>query len=145
MKCAHLLVMMMNLKMKVTCLGLEHPLSLFKYLSLENYSCWRGYPYPLLCENPFIWWHKYKGQFLDVTFLAKQILGILRSQIEIKKVFNLVGVLTTLGWKHVTVVKDCRHKYYFLKLCVFWTSTKLILKGFFANGTWNKVVQSPKN
>ncbi len=27
----------------------------------------------------------------------------------------------------------------------FWTSTKLILKGFFANGTWNKVVQSPKN
>ncbi len=26
-----------------------------------------------------------------------------------------------------------------------WISTKLILKGFFENGTWNKVVQNPKN
>jgi hypothetical protein len=71
------------------------------------------------CENLFIWWHNHKGQFLDVTFLAKQILGILRSQIEIKKVFNLVGVLKILGWKHITMVKDCCHKYYFLKLPVF--------------------------
>jgi hypothetical protein len=49
------------------------------------------------CENPFIWWHNHKGQFLDVAFLATQILGILRSQIEIKRVFNLIGILTTLG------------------------------------------------
>jgi hypothetical protein len=27
----------------------------------------------------------------------------------------------------------------------FWTFTKLILKRFFANGTWNKVVQKPNN
>jgi hypothetical protein len=27
----------------------------------------------------------------------------------------------------------------------FWTSTKLIFKKFFVNGTWNKVVQNPKN
>jgi hypothetical protein len=26
----------------------------------------------------------------------------------------------------------------------FLTSTKLILKGFFANGTWNKIFQNPK-
>ncbi len=27
----------------------------------------------------------------------------------------------------------------------FWTFTKLILKRFFANGIWNKVVQNPQN
>jgi hypothetical protein len=38
-KLAHLLVMM-TLKKKVTCLGLEHLLrSLLKHLSLENYLC----------------------------------------------------------------------------------------------------------
>jgi hypothetical protein len=51
------------------------------------------------CENPFIWWHNHKGQFLDVTLLAKQILGILRSQIEIKRLFNLVGVFDNLRVK----------------------------------------------
>jgi hypothetical protein len=28
---------------------------------------------------------------------------------------------------------------------MFLTSTKLILERFFANGTWNKIVQNPKN
>jgi hypothetical protein len=41
--------MVMNFKMKVTCLGLEHPLkSLLEHLSLENYFCSRGYPYSQL-------------------------------------------------------------------------------------------------
>ncbi len=38
----------------------------------------------------------HETQFPNVNFLAKQILGILRSQIEIECVFNLTGVLTTL-------------------------------------------------
>jgi hypothetical protein len=50
LKHAHVLIMVKNFKMKVTCLGLEH---LFKkscgtLLSFENYLCSRGYPYPLL-------------------------------------------------------------------------------------------------
>jgi hypothetical protein len=36
----YLFVMLMNLKMEVICLGLEHPLtSLFAHLSLDNYLC----------------------------------------------------------------------------------------------------------
>jgi hypothetical protein len=37
-----------------------------------------------------------KGQFPNVALLAKQILGILGSQIGIEKMFNLVRVLTFL-------------------------------------------------
>jgi hypothetical protein len=33
----------------------------------------------------------------------------------------------------------------FFETTCFGTSTKLILKWFFANNTWNKVVQNPKN
>jgi hypothetical protein len=36
-----------------------------------------------------------------VAFLAKQIMGILSSQIEIKWVFSLVGVLITLRCSHL--------------------------------------------
>jgi hypothetical protein len=38
----------------------------------------------------------YEGQLPNVSFLAKQILGILSSQIETKHVFSLVGVLIAL-------------------------------------------------
>ncbi len=48
------------------------------------------------CANPLTWWHMHEGQFPNVGFLAKHILGILDSQIEIGQVFSLVGVLTTL-------------------------------------------------
>ncbi len=36
-----------------------------------------------------------------MAFLAKQIMGILSSQIEIKWVFSLVGVLITLRCSHL--------------------------------------------
>ncbi len=42
------------------------------------------------------------------------------------------------------VIKDCCHKYYFLKLCVFNFYQANMKKGF-ASGTWNKVVQNPNN
>jgi hypothetical protein len=49
LKHAHLLVIAVSLKMKVTCLRLEHPLkSLFDHLPLENYFCLGDYLYHLL-------------------------------------------------------------------------------------------------
>jgi hypothetical protein len=48
------------------------------------------------CVDPLIWWQIYETQFPNVSFLAKQILGILGSQIKIEHVFSLVDVLTTL-------------------------------------------------
>ncbi len=58
----YLYVMLMKLKMEVTCLGLEYPLtSLFAHLSLDNYLCSYGYPILIACEDPFIWWCNHKG------------------------------------------------------------------------------------
>jgi hypothetical protein len=48
------------------------------------------------CVDPLTWWQIHETQFLNVNFLVKQILGILRSQIEIECVFNLASGLTTL-------------------------------------------------
>jgi len=31
------------------------------------------------CENPFVWWHNHEGQFSNVPFMTKYILGIPRS------------------------------------------------------------------
>ncbi len=51
---------------------------------------------PTACVDPLALWCIHEIQFPNVGFLAKQILGILGSQIEIECVFNLVNVLTTL-------------------------------------------------
>jgi hypothetical protein len=59
---------------------------LFKRLSIFSTTC----------ANPLTWWCMHEAQFLNVGFLAKQIFGILGSQIKIKWVFIFVGVLTTL-------------------------------------------------
>ncbi len=70
------------------------------------------------CEDPLAWWCNYEGQFSNVVFLAKQILGIPRSQIETKKVFSLARVLITLQRcqlqvinldKIITIVKNWRN------------------------------------
>jgi len=49
-----------------------------------------------MCANPFVWWKTHEGQFPNVDFFIKQVLGILRFQIETKIMFNFVSVLTTL-------------------------------------------------
>jgi hypothetical protein len=50
------------------------------------------------------------------------------------------------GWKHIMVIKDCWNKSYFFETSFVWTSTKsFILKEFFANFIWNKVVQNPRS
>jgi hypothetical protein len=43
-----------------------------------------------------VWWEKHESLFLRVEFLARQIIGILGSQIEIEHIFSLVGILTNL-------------------------------------------------
>jgi hypothetical protein len=48
------------------------------------------------CVDPLAHWWIYETQFLNVNIIAKQILGIPRSQIETECVFSLVGVLIAL-------------------------------------------------
>jgi len=44
----------------------------------------------------FQWWGKHETMFLIIGFLVRQILGIVRSQIETKLIFSLVGIFTNL-------------------------------------------------
>jgi len=57
-------------------------LYLFKRLSI----------YLIVHEKILVWWCNH----LNVAFMAKQILGILRSQIENKQMFSLATILTFL-------------------------------------------------
>jgi hypothetical protein len=47
-------------------------------------------------------------------------------------------------WKHNIVVKDDCHKYFSWNHVIL-NFYQIILKGFFANGIWNNIVQNPKN
>jgi len=47
-------------------------------------------------KNLLQWWEKDESKFPKVSFLARQILGIVGSQIEIECIFSLVGILTSL-------------------------------------------------
>jgi len=42
---------------------------------------------------PFEWWEKHESLFLIFGFLARQILGIPRSQMKSKRIFSLAGIL----------------------------------------------------
>jgi hypothetical protein len=46
---------------------------------------------------PFQWWEKHETMFPTIQFLICQILGIVGSQIETKRIFSLVGILINLG------------------------------------------------
>ncbi len=48
------------------------------------------------CKDPLAWWRAKDRHFSYVEFVAHQILGIVRSQIEREKVFNIVGICTNL-------------------------------------------------
>jgi len=66
---------------KFKCAIIIWELSLFKRLSII-----------ITCDDPLALWWIHKSQFPNVGFLVKQILGILKSHIEIKCVFSFVGV-----------------------------------------------------
>jgi hypothetical protein len=51
---------------------------------------------PSTFVGPFAQWQTHKSQFLNVSFLAKPILGILASQFEIECIFSFVVALMTL-------------------------------------------------
>jgi hypothetical protein len=61
-------------------------LSLFRRLSISLATC----------VDPLAWWWIHETQFPNVSFLVKQLLRILGSQIEIECVFNLASGLITL-------------------------------------------------
>jgi hypothetical protein len=80
-------------------------LSLFRRLSVSFVTC----------VDPLAWWWIHETQFPNVSFLTKQILGILGSQIETECVFSLVCVLIALKhyrlqvdnpYRIITVVKN---------------------------------------
>jgi hypothetical protein len=64
----------------------QQELSCFKILLLVAKSC----------EDPLKWWKAHEVQFLVIGYLACQILGIVKSQIEVKQFFSIVGILTRL-------------------------------------------------
>jgi len=49
----------------------------------------------------FQWWGKHKAMFSTVGFLPCQILSIVGSQIETKRIFSLTCILTNLGRCHL--------------------------------------------
>jgi hypothetical protein len=50
------------------------------------------------CKDPFAWWKVHESQFSYVVFVARYILGIVGSQIEGERVFNIVGICTNMQW-----------------------------------------------
>jgi len=48
------------------------------------------------CKDPLAWWWAEEGHFSYVEFVARQILGIVGSQIEANRVFNIVGICMNL-------------------------------------------------
>jgi hypothetical protein len=52
-------------------------------------------------KSPLLWWEKQHSRFPIVGLLARQILGIVRSQVEMKRIFYLGGILTNLRTCHL--------------------------------------------
>jgi hypothetical protein len=48
------------------------------------------------CEDPLKWWKVHEAQLPIVRYLVHQILGIVGSQIEVKRIFSIVGIMTRL-------------------------------------------------
>jgi len=78
---------------KSLCTLVTGQLSLFWSLSILLFKC---------VDHITQWW-THENHFPNVDFLAKQILGILKFEIETKKTFSLVGVLTTLRLYYLQV------------------------------------------
>jgi hypothetical protein len=48
------------------------------------------------CKDPLTWWRAQEGHFSYVGFVACQIFGIVRFQIEVEEVFSTRGISTNL-------------------------------------------------
>ncbi len=51
---------------------------------------------PMEIKNPLQWWANHAMQFPHVSFLACYMLGIVGSQIEIERIFNVTSIITNL-------------------------------------------------
>jgi hypothetical protein len=51
---------------------------------------------PVEIKNPLQWWANHVMQFPHVFFLARLMLKIVGSQIEIKQIFNVASIITSL-------------------------------------------------
>ena len=47
-------------------------------------------------DGPLEWWRVNEIVFPNLGFLVRQYLGILDSQIEIERIFSVVGILSTI-------------------------------------------------
>ncbi len=47
------------------------------------------------------WWGEHETMFLKIGFLVCQIIGIVKSQIEIERFFSLMGTLTNIRRQHL--------------------------------------------
>jgi uncharacterized Tic20 family protein len=59
----------------------------------ELFLFWRLFIPLSKCLDPLAWWRTHESELPNVGFLPKQILEILRFQIETKQMVSLVGVL----------------------------------------------------
>ncbi len=51
---------------------------------------------PINPFNPFIRWAKHEQWFPNLTYVSRQVMGIVGSQIEIERIFSMVRVITSL-------------------------------------------------
>jgi hypothetical protein len=58
---------------------------------------------PSEIENLLIWWPKRAVQFPHVSCLVRQVLSIVGSHIQIKWIFNVVGVITNLRRSRLSI------------------------------------------
>jgi hypothetical protein len=70
---------------------LKAELSLFRRLHID----------PKECENPLAWWKDREVQFPNVGFLARQILGIVGTQVETERIFSVAGLITAVRRRHI--------------------------------------------
>jgi hypothetical protein len=54
-------------------------------------------------KRPFQWWQRHEVMFLTIGFLTRQILGIVESQIETKRIFSLARMFTNLRKCHLQI------------------------------------------
>jgi hypothetical protein len=72
----------------------SEPSKEFVTRELLIFKCYQVDPKDIKCLLQ--WWGKHEVMFPIVDFLAYEILSIIRSQIEIERIFSLVGILTNL-------------------------------------------------
>jgi hypothetical protein len=74
---------------------LKSELSLFRRLHVADGEC----------DGPLLWWREHEKEFPNVAFLARQILGIVGSQVELERLFSISGVITSLQRRKLGIDK----------------------------------------